>query len=127
VTRLSDALSGITPPPRLPPPPQVEIPADYCGCHKPPGCWGNGGQHFRFYGPEDTNREIDAALAGLPEGSGDPAREHTERTTREWCAFYVGRHVAYEQCPAFYAVCKRQIEERKRTQKKAPRNADIIE
>lgn len=133
MTRLSDALAGVSPPPRLPPPPLTTKPANYCGCIKPDDCWGSGGQHFRFFGELDIEREVASALALLPldpdhkPGDADRARAQVEKTTRQWCSLYVGRHVAYEHCPAFYAACCAEIATRRAREKPTiKRRKDMI-
>jgi hypothetical protein len=96
-------------------------PADYCGCIKPPECWGNCGIHFRFFGERDVERELQRALRSLPAGSGDASRAQVERTTRQWCQLYVGRHVAYEQCPAYRVAVAEEITRQRDQQSRARR------
>lgn len=79
---------------------------DTCSCIKEAGCCGRDGIHFQPFGRRDIEREIDRALAGLPQGATETEREQVENSARQWAGQYVGQMVAYEHCPAYITAAR---------------------
>lgn len=111
--RAGDLVQSVTAPPWATSAAPMVAHPDYCACHKAAGEWGNHGMHWREYGEIDIRREVDRAVAALPMDSTEAQRDGIGRSTRQRYGMYAGLHVAIAQCPAYFAVVKRECDQRK--------------